>query len=242
MYNLYTCAAVEKEKLFIYRRSLLLKSYSAGVVECNSSLEWWCNEPDWGKPKCSERTSPSAALSTTNPTWTSLSSNLNLWGGRSATNYLSHDTEILRNSFWPLSMLLWCRRNCFFFFTNYLWKALWASSCLTVLRLCTNGRSSLPMEGSGEVSYMRFIIKFVCTWRFWLKSDKSNKHFSRRTTCVYEMSLCLMFVSDADCIFWKARAEAEENIDYPNTVIEHHQYFTISEVWISNLLLPVRYR
>lgn len=107
----------------------MLNSYSAVVDECNSSLEWWCNKPDWGKPNWWDRTSPSAALSTTNPTWTNLSSNLGLWGGMSATNYLNHDSEILRNSCWPMSVLLLCPWNCLF--TKYLWKEL----CVNVLRL-----------------------------------------------------------------------------------------------------------
>jgi hypothetical protein len=38
------------------------------------------------------RTSPSATLSTTNPTWTDLGSNPYLRGGRLATNRLSHGT------------------------------------------------------------------------------------------------------------------------------------------------------
>jgi hypothetical protein len=47
---------------------------------------------DWqGKPKHSEKTCPSATLSTTNPTWTDPGSNPARRGGKSATNSLSYD-------------------------------------------------------------------------------------------------------------------------------------------------------
>jgi hypothetical protein len=50
---------------------------------------WW-NE-DWqGKPKYSEKTFPSATLSTTNPTWPDPGSNPGRRGGKSATNRLSY--------------------------------------------------------------------------------------------------------------------------------------------------------
>jgi hypothetical protein len=38
------------------------------------------------------------------------------------------------------------------------------------------------------------------------------------------MSLCLMFIIDANCILCEARAETEGNIDDPNIVIEQYQY------------------
>lgn len=106
----------------------------------------------------------------------------------------------------------------------------------------TNGTSSLPMQGFGEASYLRFIIKFVCTWRFWLQSDITKRRFSRGSTYVYEMSLFLMFIINADCILCEARDENEGNIEDTNKIIEQYQYFTISEASISNLLVRVRYR
>jgi hypothetical protein len=52
---------------------------------------WW-NE-DWqGKPKYSEKTCPSATLSTTNPTWPDLRSNPGRRSGKPATNRLSYGT------------------------------------------------------------------------------------------------------------------------------------------------------
>jgi hypothetical protein len=48
---------------------------------------------DWqGKPKYSEKTCPSAILSTTNPTWPDLESNPGRRGGKPATNRLSYRT------------------------------------------------------------------------------------------------------------------------------------------------------
>jgi hypothetical protein len=54
------------------------------------SSGWYEN---WqGKPKYSEKTCPSATLSTTNPTWSDLDSNPGRCGGKSATNRLSYST------------------------------------------------------------------------------------------------------------------------------------------------------
>jgi hypothetical protein len=61
-------------------------------------LEWswrnWWNE-DWqGKPKYSEKTCPSASLSTTNSTWRDPSLNLGHHGGKPATNRLSYGVAL----------------------------------------------------------------------------------------------------------------------------------------------------
>jgi hypothetical protein len=54
---------------------------------------WW-NE-DWqGKPKYSEKTCPSATLSTINPTWPDPGSNPGRRGGKPATNRLSYGAAI----------------------------------------------------------------------------------------------------------------------------------------------------
>jgi hypothetical protein len=60
---------------------------------------WWVwssrwNE-DWqGKPKYSEKSCPSATLSTTNPPWPDLGWNLDSRGGKPATNRLSYGTAL----------------------------------------------------------------------------------------------------------------------------------------------------
>jgi hypothetical protein len=52
---------------------------------------WW--NVNWhGKPKYSEKTSPSATLFTTNPTWPDSDLNLGHCGGKPATNRLSYGT------------------------------------------------------------------------------------------------------------------------------------------------------
>jgi hypothetical protein len=60
---------------------------------CPGWLWWWriwWNE-DWqGKPKYSEKTCPSATLSTTNPAWPDPGSNPGRRGGKPATNRLSY--------------------------------------------------------------------------------------------------------------------------------------------------------
>jgi hypothetical protein len=60
---------------------------------CPGWLWWWriwWNE-DWqGKPKYSEKTCPSATLSTTNPTWPDRGLNTGRRGGKPATNNLSY--------------------------------------------------------------------------------------------------------------------------------------------------------
>jgi hypothetical protein len=54
---------------------------------------WW-NE-DWqGKPKYSEKTRPSATLSTTNPTWSDPGSNPGRSGGKPTTNRLSYGATL----------------------------------------------------------------------------------------------------------------------------------------------------
>jgi hypothetical protein len=52
---------------------------------------------DWqGKPKYSEKTCPSATLSTTNPTWPDLGSNPGRRGGKLATNRLSYGAALIK--------------------------------------------------------------------------------------------------------------------------------------------------
>jgi hypothetical protein len=55
---------------------------------------WSCrwNENRQGKLVYSEKTCPSATLSTTNPTWPDLGSNPGRRGGKPAPNHLSYDT------------------------------------------------------------------------------------------------------------------------------------------------------
>jgi hypothetical protein len=68
------------------------------IVVCPGWLWWWriwWNE-DWHvKPKYSEKTSPRATSSTTNPTWPDPGSNPSRRGGKPATNRLSYGAALL---------------------------------------------------------------------------------------------------------------------------------------------------
>jgi hypothetical protein len=62
---------------------------------------WWVWSSRWnenwqGKPKYLGKTCPSAALSTTNPTWLDLGSNRGRRGGKPTTNSLSYGTAMSR--------------------------------------------------------------------------------------------------------------------------------------------------
>jgi hypothetical protein len=64
---------------------------------CPGWLWWWRNwwNEDWqGKPKYSEKTYPSATLSSTNPTWPDPGSNPGRRGGKPATNRFSYGAAL----------------------------------------------------------------------------------------------------------------------------------------------------
>jgi hypothetical protein len=66
-----------------------------------SDDRWWLWSSRWnedlqGTPKYSEKTCPSATLSTTDPTWPDLGSNPGRRGGKPATNRLSYGTAMLK--------------------------------------------------------------------------------------------------------------------------------------------------
>jgi hypothetical protein len=72
--------------------------------DCRWGWLWsnWWNE-DWqGKPKYSEKTSPSAILSTTNTTWTDPNLNLGCRGGKPTTNCLSYGVALQWVKKWSL--------------------------------------------------------------------------------------------------------------------------------------------
>jgi hypothetical protein len=72
-------------------------SHWMAYCTCPGWLWWWRNwwNEDWqGKPKYSEKTCPSATLSTTNPTWPDPGSNTGRRGGKPATNHLSYGAAL----------------------------------------------------------------------------------------------------------------------------------------------------
>jgi hypothetical protein len=74
------------------------------TVACPGWLWWWRTwwDEDWqGKPKYSDKTCPSATLSTTNPTWPDPGSNPVRHDGKPATSRLSYGTP-----FWCLVLVV----------------------------------------------------------------------------------------------------------------------------------------
>jgi hypothetical protein len=98
---------------------------SATIVPAPDGRWWWVWSSRWnenwqGKPKYSEETSPSATLSTTDPTWPDLGSNPGRRGGKPATiawpmarsthcNLVRVITYLYRHTLQPLSK--WTRPN-----------------------------------------------------------------------------------------------------------------------------------
>jgi hypothetical protein len=100
---------------------------------------WWLWSNRWnanwqGKPKYSEKTCPSATLSTTNPTWPDPCSNPGCRCGKSATNRLSYGAASHKRNF-TLKGSSWRRmRNIslkarFRFMRSSLWRVFTVSQC-----------------------------------------------------------------------------------------------------------------
>jgi hypothetical protein len=72
------------------------------------NLEHLVDENWQGKPKYSQKTSPSVTLSNTNPTWSDLGSNPDLGCGKPSTSHLSNDTVqyLMLNILWRIDPLL----------------------------------------------------------------------------------------------------------------------------------------
>jgi hypothetical protein len=88
---------------------------------------WW-NE-DWqGKRKYSEKTCPSATLSTTNPTWPDPGSNPSHRGGKPATNRLSYGaalfTKLLLGWWTVLNLFIPLHRSLMFLFLLFVASSL----------------------------------------------------------------------------------------------------------------------
>jgi hypothetical protein len=70
--------------------------YKPQMIDEDDFWSNWWNEIWQGKPKYSEKTCPSATLSTTNPTWYDSGSNRGRRGGKPATNHLSYGAATLQ--------------------------------------------------------------------------------------------------------------------------------------------------
>jgi hypothetical protein len=76
-----------------FRASPVCPSGKGNMYMKTSTQHWW-NDTDGGKPMYSEKTCPTATLSTTNVTWTNLKSNLGLRGEKSVTNPLQNKSAL----------------------------------------------------------------------------------------------------------------------------------------------------
>jgi hypothetical protein len=116
---------------------------------------WWMCSSRWNenwqrKPKYSEKTCLSVTLSTTNPTWFDLVSNLGRRGGKPATNRLSYGTAfvyalqigVMRHSFHYFKCHL-SYRNCG---QDFFW---------------TGGGESLPSADDSENSAFKYYWAWV---------------------------------------------------------------------------------
>jgi hypothetical protein len=116
---------------------------------------WW-NE-DWqGKPKYSEKTCPSAILSTTNPTWPDPCPNTGGRGGKPATNRLSYGAAFSG----PLNMSYTCVGSLSGFvelrgelrYLIFWWRTcvciatlpVWV--CLSIYNMCVHRKKDLELN------------------------------------------------------------------------------------------------
>lgn len=82
-------------------------------------------------------------------------------------------------------------------------KQLLASSCISVRN--SDGKTWLPL---GALSLNFIVVTFVqvcCSVRIWSKRDKSNWHFTRRTTYT-----CVTGLYSGDSVLCQVRSEAEK--------------------------------
>jgi hypothetical protein len=56
---------------------------------------------------------------------------------------------------------------------------------------------------------MKFVIKFTDTSRFWIKSENSNRYFTRVFTYIRDIPFWSVFMIETLCILCKVRAHTE---------------------------------
>ena len=81
-------------------------------------------------------------------------------------------------------------------------------------------RSSVPMEQCNirrrywEILYFLILLKFVAIFRFWLKLDKNNRHFTWRHMHINsKVSPCFFFTIQTKSFLCDVRDEVEETVD-----------------------------
>jgi hypothetical protein len=162
---------------------------------------WW-NE-DWqGKPKYSEKTCPSATVSTTNPTWPDPESNPGRRGGKPATNRLSYGAALPKRLWYESSQPLKIQIRKVYFVRltteTWAWWFYWARFYSRVLSFLSNRvikhllskHLLIPFYGYtfavhhylrpiSEIRFVRSPAEFVYYgshwWMYW-RTDRSTEN------------------------------------------------------------------
>ena len=91
-------------------------------------------------------------------------------------------------------------------------KHVLASLCLSVqlsvLKQCTS-----HWKDSCKVLYIGCLLIFGKTYQFWVKSNKSNRHFSWRLMSIYGILSLPVFIIEVDCVPCDVQSETEEAVD-----------------------------
>jgi hypothetical protein len=133
-----------------------------------------------GKLQYSEKTCPSATLSTTNPTWSDLGSNPGRRGGKPATNCLSFGTSV----FWELVTVLVFRltisqQNALWIWSNPLTvtgRFVWA-----ILRAMVTVRHPLSHPPTVQLQLLSSLLPTILSSAY-----AELRSQSKITTCICE--------------------------------------------------------
>jgi hypothetical protein len=128
----------------------------------------WCNENWQGKPRYSEKTYLSAALSSTNTTWPDLGSTPSRPGGQPATNRLTYGKDLRRFVIWDTGSV--SRHNAMGCYRTFL------SS------LCLLGRFSERMNMKCRVS--EHVSESSKYWSWWCGGSSSWADLNTSSTIV----------------------------------------------------------
>jgi hypothetical protein len=159
----------------------------------------WSNQwnPNWqGKPRYSEKTFPSAILSTTNSTWPDLSSNPGRCGGKLATNRLSYGTAFPVRYYFKYTFQVFC---------------VLSFKCLTIDKptecFTIQGRYYRQEQFASRCPGGSFFIAVTLH-----KSSGSNDggvllqpwyHSSVRIGYIHELHIAQLFIFKFNCIMYK---------------------------------------
>jgi hypothetical protein len=136
------------------------------------------NENWQGKPKYSEKTCPSATLSTTNPTRFDLGSNSDHRGGKLATNRLSYGTALKAEAVKQLS-------GSDDGLTPQSWLACYITHCNSYPRQAVSTGPYFPNFNSTSIRYTIFSNNSV-------QISKSTVHGARTGSVIMPLTRCVV--------------------------------------------------